>query len=116
MDEQARQAVRRFLLRARAHPEIGTEEVLAERISSYSRHYGIKRSGVGHWFNLSWRSQPNAWVLFALAADLDISLDDFVFGDRSHANRLANLEDLVFDLTNWKQAIEQQLTSLRQPK
>ena len=104
--------MRRFLVRARHHPEVGTYDALAERISGYGREYEIKAAGVGHWFRGI--HQPNAWVIFALAVDLDISLDELVFGDRGHEQRIQILEDLVFDLTNRQQAIEQQLTSLRQ--
>ena len=96
MDEQAKEAVRRFLIRARAHPETGTNEALAARVSSYSRRYRINEGGIGHWIRK--RNQPNAWILFALAADLDLSLDDFVFGERSFANRLAILERKMEDV------------------
>ena len=89
MDKQARQAVRDFLLRARHHVETGSDQALAERISSYGLP-GVKRPTVSAW--IRGRNQPNAWILFALAVDLELSLDEFALHDRGLAARIQALE------------------------
>ena len=121
MDKQARQAVRDFLVRACHHVETGSHEALAERITSYGPP-GVKRASVSSW--IQGRNQPNAWVLFALAVDLELSLDEFALRDSGLAARVQALEKanerfhellgrvaLTLGLTESEEATQKQLTS-----
>lgn len=79
MQEHNQLAVRRFLRQAR--DQLHSHDELAEAITRLG--YPIKRSAVGHWLTGRSSGVP-AWVVFALAADLDIGLDDFAFAQDRH--------------------------------
>lgn len=82
MDHRSRLAVREFLLRVKR--ELGSERALAVRVSSYDQIYQVKRGAVGHWITGVNPNVPPAWIVFALAVDLDIGLDDFAFLEARH--------------------------------
>jgi hypothetical protein len=86
VQEQSRLAVRRFLGRARQR--FHSQDELAEFVTRLG--HPVKRSAVGHWMTGLVERVP-AWVVFALAAELQLPLNEFVAG-QSWEERLTAIE------------------------
>lgn len=91
---RSRLAVRRFLERARR--QVRSQDQIAELVSSWG--YPVSRPAVGFW--LQGRTDPPSWVMFALAEELQLPLNDFVAG-QSWNERLTAVEVQLAELMAW---------------
>jgi hypothetical protein len=92
MDDQAKAAAARVVARARAKAGSGTK--LARAIEPW---YGpTDRSTVDAWANGS--SNPPAWVLFMLAREFTLSLDEEVLQVEDRRSLLDQVAELQLDM------------------
>src|SRR5215471_16850380 len=81
--EDAQAAVRSFVARAIGEPR--STEAIALRV-------GLTSAAIGHW--KTGASHPHAWQLFKIAADFDLSIDEWLLPQRERESLAARVEAL----------------------
>jgi len=81
--EDAQAAVRSFVARAVGEPR--STEAIALRL-------GLTSAAIGHW--KTGASHPHAWQIFKVAADFDLSIDEWLLPPRERESLAARIEAL----------------------
>lgn len=102
MDAEGKASVTRFCARARDKAGSGTK--LQELLSPW--YQAKNRSTVDAWANGS--GDPPSWVLYTMARELDLSLDEFTIPEADHRSLREQIAELRADV----QALQVQVARL----